>query len=104
MLFELLTVCTLLLFGVCVSWLLPVDGVYNSGVRSGIYVGDGCGRDLRWIQYMTTQSGRYYWRTEVTSAADMGESQGTGATLEQMLQVLLEDRQQREQELREERE
>ena len=104
MLFEFLTVCASLLFSVCVSGLLQVDGVYDSGVRSGMYVGDGCGRDLRWIQYMTMRSGRCYRRTEVTSAVDMGEPQGTGATLEQMLQALLEDRQRREQELKEERE
>ena len=35
---------------------------------------------------------------------DMAEPQGTGATVEQLLRMLLEDRQRREQELREERE
>lgn len=36
------------------------DGVYDSGVRRGIYIRSGCGQDLQWIRFMSTQSGRCY--------------------------------------------
>ena len=60
--------------------------------------------DLLQIQFMLTRSGWSYHRTKITRAADMAEPREMGATLEQMLQALLEDRQRQKQELLEERE
>ena len=46
----LFAVCCIILFAVCIMSLVaaglilfPVEGVFNSDVRSGIYVRDGCG-------------------------------------------------------------
>ena len=81
-----------------------MDGVYDSGVRSRIYIGDGCKRNLQWIQFMLTHSGRCYRGTQNVSTAGMVEPQGMGVMMEQMLSTLVEDHQRREQELHEERE
>ena len=85
-------VVSLIVLGCCARKIVPESGVYDSGVRSGICVEGGCGQDLRRIQLMSARLVQRYYRMEVARAADMAEPKGTGVTLDQMLQALLEDR------------
>ena len=85
-------VVSLIVLGCCAGKLVPESGVYDSGVRSGICIGGGCGQDLRRIQLMLVRLVQRYRRTKVTRAADMAEPKGTGVMLDQMLQALLEGR------------